>query len=555
MFRKLVSNLPFNPSLIGNISFYAKRVKQEESLRRIGFGFVALAMFIQMFAVIAPPEPTIAASDNDIIRGGFTNKDQAILHCINPESDFNTILSSLGITCEDIGNSRTETISSTDYSGELYSMGRQARGPVGKNNKPTEEYSVQAGTGTYYMRKLNSFDTGSSSSYRALVGTSASGKHFMILFNCGNPVIVGRGQTPPPEKAPPQETPTPAPVATPVDDSACEVTAIPSSVKRGESFTATIRVKNTGTTSWNPSAGYMLGSESPRDNMNWGKNRVNLTSNVNPGSSLDIQSSFTAPSSPGTYQFSWQMLQSGVKWFGVSCSKPVSITIPDTPPVDVCPEISGNQKSPAECAPCEDSTNDKDVQSCLLFTKTASNRTQSLEDANNTTANPGDEITYTLSVTNRGKISLNNFNFQESIVDILEYSELKDYSGASISEDQKTLSWGTVSIDPGRTEQKTFTVKVKSTIPETPRSSSDPTSYDLTMTNVFNGVTVNIHLPPGIGKTTEQVVTTLPSTGPGTSVAIGFLLISVVGYFFARSRLISKELEIIRTDFAQTGGI
>ena len=52
MFKKLISNLPFNPSLIGQVSFYAKRLRKEESIRRAGFGFMALAMFIQLFAVI-----------------------------------------------------------------------------------------------------------------------------------------------------------------------------------------------------------------------------------------------------------------------------------------------------------------------------------------------------------------------------------------------------------------------------------------------------------------------------------------------------------------------
>src|SRR5690349_16516287 len=142
MFRKLISNLPFNPSLLGSVSFYAKRVKQEEILRRLGFGFLALSMLIQVFAVMAPPEPTLAASSNDIIRGGFANKDQAWLHCANPQSDFGAILSNLGISCDDIGNARTETIRSTDYNGEIYSMGRIAKGPVGKNNKPTNEFGV-----------------------------------------------------------------------------------------------------------------------------------------------------------------------------------------------------------------------------------------------------------------------------------------------------------------------------------------------------------------------------------------------------------------------------
>ena len=68
MFKKLLSNLPFNPSLIGQVSFYAKRMHQETAIRRVGLIFVLLAFFVQFFAVISPPEPSLAASGNDIIQ-------------------------------------------------------------------------------------------------------------------------------------------------------------------------------------------------------------------------------------------------------------------------------------------------------------------------------------------------------------------------------------------------------------------------------------------------------------------------------------------------------
>src|SRR5580704_3596456 len=75
MFNKLLANLPFNPSLVTQISFYGKRLKQESSVRRLGFGFVALALAIQIFAVVAPPQASVQASSNDIISGGFNGSD------------------------------------------------------------------------------------------------------------------------------------------------------------------------------------------------------------------------------------------------------------------------------------------------------------------------------------------------------------------------------------------------------------------------------------------------------------------------------------------------
>jgi len=36
MFRKIVSNLPFSPALVGQLGFYAKRLRKEETTRRLG---------------------------------------------------------------------------------------------------------------------------------------------------------------------------------------------------------------------------------------------------------------------------------------------------------------------------------------------------------------------------------------------------------------------------------------------------------------------------------------------------------------------------------------
>lgn len=428
MFRKLISNLPFNPSLLDTVSFYAKRVRQEQSLRRMGFGFFALAMFIQMFAVIAPPEPTLAESANDIIRGGVTSKEQAVAVCMDGNHDFGKILNNFGITCADLGNTQTRNLRSTEYDGQLYSMGRIARGPIGRSNKATDERAVTINGQTYFMRRLASLDTYAYSTYPALVGTTASGVTFMILYDCGNLVLVG-----PPPAPKPKPTPPPAP--------------------------------------------------------------------------------------------------------------------------DACPELPGSQSSQKQCKPCKESTDNSDIASCLQAGKLAKNDTQGIADANNSTAAAGDEITYTLSIKNTSNREVRDFEFKEVLTDVLEYAELKEIGGASFDEETDTITWPKTSIGAGVTEQRSFSVKVKNEIPQTPVSASDPDSYDLTMKNVFYQTMVQIHLPPGVAKTTEQIVTTLPNTGPGTSIAIGFVITTVVAYFFARSKIMADELDIIKTDFAQTGGI
>lgn len=102
--------------------------------------------------------------------------------------------------------------------------------------------------------------------------------------------------------------------------------SVPGGVLPGQSFTATITLKNIGTTTWtnNGATPYKLGSQSPQDNTTWGFNRVLLpASPVAPGQYLTLSFTATAPTTPGAYTFAWQMVQEGVHWFG----QPFTLTI------------------------------------------------------------------------------------------------------------------------------------------------------------------------------------------------------------------------------------
>lgn len=73
------------------------------------------------------------------------------------------------------------------------------------------------------------------------------------------------------------------------------------------------------------------------------------------------------------------------------------------------------------------------------------------------------------------------------------------------------------------------------------------------MQNIY-GNSVEIKLPGTPIKTVETINSTMPKTGPGESLLVGFLLMTVVGYFFARSRLLAKELAIVKNEYATTNG-
>src|SRR5437763_1435221 len=98
MFNKLLSNLPFNPSLINQVSFYAKRLKHESSVRRLGFILVALTMVLQLFAVLSPAQPSLAESPNDIVRGGVASVAALQFHYnYNTGGDLQAILNQYGV--------------------------------------------------------------------------------------------------------------------------------------------------------------------------------------------------------------------------------------------------------------------------------------------------------------------------------------------------------------------------------------------------------------------------------------------------------------------------
>jgi hypothetical protein len=61
MFRNLVANAVFSPSVVSSIGFYVKRLSRGEFTRRLGLIFMSLAVALQSLAIISPPEPTIAA--------------------------------------------------------------------------------------------------------------------------------------------------------------------------------------------------------------------------------------------------------------------------------------------------------------------------------------------------------------------------------------------------------------------------------------------------------------------------------------------------------------
>jgi GH25 family lysozyme M1 (1,4-beta-N-acetylmuramidase) len=109
--------------------------------------------------------------------------------------------------------------------------------------------------------------------------------------------------------------------------------SVPSSLSTGQTFTASITLKNNGGSIWTNTGAnpYKLGSQTPQDNTIWGLSRVALPSSpINLSSNVTFSFTGTAPASGGTYTFAWKMLQEGVQWFGDTYTKSITVTVPGT---------------------------------------------------------------------------------------------------------------------------------------------------------------------------------------------------------------------------------
>ena len=108
---------------------------------------------------------------------------------------------------------------------------------------------------------------------------------------------------------------------------------VPTNVQPGQQFVSNMQFRNTGTTTWSGSA-YFFASQNPALNQTWGGNGVSLLGFVAaPGQVMNVDFTATAPTTPGVYNFQWQMYQSGGVGFFGQMSTNVAIQVGNpTPP-------------------------------------------------------------------------------------------------------------------------------------------------------------------------------------------------------------------------------
>jgi PKD repeat protein len=496
MFKKIVSQLSLSPSATSQLAFYARRLKQERITRTFSAVAAVLMVGLQFAVIVAPPTASNAASPNDIILGGFVSKND-LLNRFDQSAELQSLYKHMGISRADIENTHVANINSSDHS--LKSIGR--------DQHDSNDVEIVVGSHQYWLRGLYVWDTGSNikngSTYQVLEGQrSADGGYFAVMFRCGNIVIKKQYVPPAPTPKPPTPIPTPKPTPVPTSPSiACSyLIATPTTGDRP------LKVNFTGAGSANKQtiADYLF---------DFG-DKTTLTQ-----AAPTVSHTYT---SSGTYTATLRVKGS----LG---------TVSGTPPT--CAVTIHPTLPPAS------------------FTKAkyAENLTQNI-DATTKPANAGDLIKYHLTTKNIGAAA-GSYVVVEHIEDILEYADVTDATGATVSADpnaaiasDSVLTWPAVTIQPGETLNTTFTVRIKDPIPATPVGISDKNSYDLRLDNVY-GNTVEITLTPPVAKQVEIASQTLPDTGAPTGTIIVLVVSGLSLFFYLRNRQLLSEIRLLRGEY------
>lgn len=161
----------------------------------------------------------------------------------------------------------------------------------------------------------------------------------------------------------------------------------------------------------------------------------------------------------------------------------------------------------------------------IVLSKTAYNNTKNM-DATSVNADRGNYITYTLTTTNTGSATKNNYVISDDLSGILALADIVDLNGGKLS--GNTISYPSVDIKAGQTVTKTFKVQVKTTL-------APSISYQLRNTY---GNTVVITVP-------GKVIYEAPKTGSaGTSAAV------FAGLLTAGAVMVRRGKDILNFIFA-----
>lgn len=627
MFRKLVSNLPYSPALIGQLGTYANKLRKERFARRLGLYFIIFAIILQSFVIFAPAEQTFASTGSSIIDGGIKSVQDIVATYdagANNQNDFKDIIDYFGITRAELNNMSTkvEYICSSDQS--IINLSRQHHYSAAEGELLYNIPRQTGGNTTLYSVPLYRFDVNNTNCYDSYVGHSATLGWFSIVRSNGNLQIKQQIQKFPKAhfttascktiqgyaydeqqpalkvkvylyfNGPPGKGTQYGPIIanqnnidSPIGDGHGFTFAVPDEYANSSTpievwgvmqplpgwNQATVQFNNTVTVPVGCTIATSPTTVCSAITVNTiDRTHITVTAHSNSTQSTQIQgyqfivndksgkniynkalasSNTTATSetialpNAGDYVVKVILKTATGDKECAECTKNISIS-----PVGKCMYSPTIASDDSNCKPCPYTPTlwikAEDCTPTIAQAKEAKNLTQSITNANNTTAQPSDRIEYTIYTTNIGDTATTT-TITEDLSDVLQYSQLVFNGGAIYDANAKTLTWPDVQLAAKTTDKRTFVVIINNEITGAPRGANDPSAYNCTISNSY-GNTININMQCPVAKTLESTIRLLPVTGTVGNVVFSALLLTLVAYFYARSRLLNKEVRIIRKE-------
>ncbi len=574
MFSKIISRLAVNPSSIGQLAFYSKRLKKEESIRRIGVLFTVLSLLVQITATAFPSEQSLASSNNDVIRGGIKTLTE-LKGKYNANADVRELYNRFGVTGDDISASRVKNVTFN-----FSNQGAKGTRTVGRINfASTKDHNLGNFAGsTFYSRSASEWQGSTPAYYFGKhQGTDGLQYEVWILKDCGN-IAYRRIESAPKPEPKPTPKPTPQPSPQPKPEPAPAPAPTPQ-ISRPEAECGSLSASVTTGTK----------TVSTRFTAHYYANQPNLieglTFNFGDGDKIEnfagtvidhVYTNDTLEKKTYTATVTIQTILGNKS--GSNCRVKITVlpevcalnsnVTPDDPKCGVCPYNPNLDPTDKRCKPdpvCEnDPTLKPDDPKCKCIEnpelpadhpecttpgklKKVRNITQKLtpEKTLTTSARAGDVLEYELITTNTNIVKKEGVVIEDYIGDLLDYTVLDEVylqrQGGVYSKDKMTITWANQTLPKEGELIKKFRVTVKNPVPSTNNPNATATDYDCKIQNGYGNET---HVP--IECPVLKTVDTLPNTGPGTTVAVSFSITVIAGYFFARARLLAKEVGIIK---------
>lgn len=595
MFKKIVSNLSFSPQVNSQLAYYAKRLRGEHLTRRLTVAAGLVVVVMQFVTIALPPAGANADSPNDIIRGGFTSKD-TLIQSIDGSPELSYLYHAYFHISDDNIRGASDIHYIQAQGSSWLSLGRQRF----SSSDQLITTSVGGNNYAYYLRSLSSIATTANAS--AITGTGSDGKPFAILASCGN-IAVMSVPGPVSNLGPPQLTisKSPLPGSLPEGSGVAPGSTIAyriSFANIGQTAASTVYVEDplpayTTLATQSPAAATQHGMDSGNipgvgavPHVWWGygsmpggasgyyadfgvtidRNAPNNTQICNTAYIRSTQTPIMASPRPICYV--------------VKVATPVTVTppVPTTPPiirisppppppVYVPPKINPPPPAPPHVTPppiipiitpvvpppTPKTPHINMFKSALNMTQKGPNGLP--VDASSYTAHAGDTIEYTLKTGNSGSGDQANFQVVEDLTDVLEYADVINAGGGTLIRSANGLTdlvWPSTTIKAGSSMTNVFQIRVKDPVPTTPRSISNPLSFDLQMDNIYaNAVSIKVAAPPA--KVVEVATEQLPQTGAGTDLLVTAGLFALIVYFYSRNRQLATEIKILRVEHNNPG--